>query len=64
MANEDLTGLFREKLRECAQRKKKYREQFTAADEAQAAYVFQFVCEHPNLSEDLIFDYLTGKKSS
>ncbi len=61
MTREDLTTLFREKLRSC-RRRKKYHGKFTPEDEERAIQVFKLVLEHATLSEQLIFEQLTGEK--
>ncbi len=64
MTQEHFLRLFREHLRECAHKKQKYHGQFTASDEERTVQTFQFVLDHPNLSDRLIFKQLTGEDSS
>lgn len=63
MTPDDLTALFREKLRECS-RKEKYRGKLSGADEDRAVHTFRLALENANLSDTLLFEQLTGEKSS
>jgi len=63
MTPEELTALFREKLRECS-RKQKYRGKLSGADEDRAVYAFRLALENVNLSDALLFEQLTGEKPS
>ncbi len=61
MTHEELKELFRKELQSCYT-KKKYSAQFNLEDEEQAMRVFELVLENPSLSENLIFELLTGEK--
>jgi hypothetical protein len=63
MTREDVVTMFREKLQHC-RRQKKYHGQFTSEDETRAVQAFRLVLENSNLSEHLVFEQLTGEKSS
>jgi hypothetical protein len=61
MAPDELTGLFREKLREC-RRKGKYQDKFSAEDERRAIRTFRLALENTSLSDALLLEQLTGEK--
>ena len=60
MTHEEIKSLFLEELRSCCS-KKKYQGQFTEADEERVVRSMELVLENPSLSENLIFEMLTGK---
>lgn len=61
MTPDELTELFRDKLRECG-RKGKYRGKFSIDDENRAIQTFRLAFENANLSENLLLEQLTGEK--
>lgn len=63
MTPEELTELFREKLRECS-RKEKYRGKLSGADEDRVVYTFRLALENANLSENLLLEQLVGEKQA
>ena len=60
MFEEEINTLFLKELRSCCT-KKKYSGQFTEEDEKKAIHALELVLETPSLSENLIFDMLTGE---
>lgn len=64
MTHEYLIGCFRQQLRECARTRKKYRDQFTPTDEERALQTFQAALEHPEMPEDLLFEYLMRNETT
>jgi len=60
MSYEEIETLFLRELRSCCS-KKKYIGQFTEEDEERAVRSMDLVLENPSLSENLIFEILTGE---
>jgi hypothetical protein len=60
MTHEDLPTRFRNELRGCL-RGKKYADRFNSEDEERAVHIFQLVLDNPSLSEDILFELLTGE---
>lgn len=64
MSDTHVLDLFRKKLRTSAQKRNKYRDQFTPDDEEHAVRVFQDALQYPNLSEEMLFEKLGDETSS
>jgi len=59
MSYEEIKEIFLEELRSCCC-KKKYTGQFDEEDEERAVRAIELVLENPSLSDNLIFEILTG----
>jgi len=62
MLNEEMVNLFRKNLESCLD-KKKYKGKFELEDKKRAANTFETVLESTSLTENIIFEILTGEKS-
>ncbi|MDZ7266822.1 MAG: hypothetical protein ONB48_06440 [candidate division KSB1 bacterium] len=62
MVPDDLTGLFREKLRDLA-KTQKYARRFTPEEEERVCRAFALALENPSLSATLLYALLTGERA-
>ena len=62
MPNEEMVELYRANLESCLD-KKKYKDKFEQEDKNRAMNTFEVVLESTSLTENIIFEILTGEKS-
>jgi hypothetical protein len=62
MNDQDLIAVFREKLRTVG-KEGKYARRFTPEDEERISRAFVMVVENPSISENLLFELLTGERA-
>ncbi len=62
MVPNELTAIFREKLRDLA-KTQKYARRFTPEEEERVCRAFAMALENPSISETLLFELLTGDKA-
>ena len=62
MLNEEMVDLFRANIESCLT-KKKYKGKFNLEDKNRAMNTFEMVLESTSLTENIIFEILTGEKN-
>ena len=60
MSHEEIKRIFLKELRSCCS-KRKFTGQFDQVDEERAVHAIELVLENPSLSDNLIFEMLTGE---